>query len=314
MKKWIITAVVLFVVGLIGVTATMWNEGGFSLGSVEVNQEQAVAADGVKDVVLSLNSINVTMVKGTANEIKASLAGRVSKKMVESTKLNLIREGDTVKIGVDSNRWTVGFSVFDVQVRVELPQQQYESFVFNSGTGDMNIAGVSARSVRVEADSGTVKLEGMKAGKISLELGSGDIEVNNVAADTLELNGDSTDVFLGKLAAQKVKLKTGGGNIRMKDVEAELELEADTGEVEAEMTDITHPINITTGSGEVILNTAERPSSAAIRFSHGSGELHNQWEGTAQTTAHEGDDIVFGDGSVAVNVKTGSGDLTLGKR
>ncbi|WP_019908622.1 DUF4097 family beta strand repeat-containing protein [Paenibacillus sp. HW567] len=276
MKKWMITAAILLVVGLIGVVATMWNEGGFSFRSVEINQNQAIDAEGVKDVVFSLNGMNITTVKGSTNEIKAALTGKVSKKFVELTKLNIVRENDTVKISVDTKGSTVGISIFDVQIRVELPEQQYDSVVLNTGSGDLNMAELAANTIRIEADSGKVTLD--------------------------------------RLTAQKLKLKTGSGNINMKDVEAELELEADTAEIEADMADITHPMKITTGSGEVTLYTTERPSSATIKFSHGSGELRNQWDGTKQPAADEEQSIVFGDGSVPVDIKTGSGNLTLGKR
>ena len=276
MKKWMITAVILLGIGLIGMVSTMWNKGGFSLGAVELNQEQKIDAEGVRNVVFPLNSINVTAVKGSTNEIKATLTGKVSKKFVEPTKLNLVREGDTVKISVDIKSLSYGISVFDVQIRVELPQQQYNSFLLNTGSGNLKMTDLAANTVRIEAGSG--------------------------------------DINLDRLTSQKLMLKTGSGEVSMSDVEAEIELEAGSAEIAVEMADITHPMKITTGSGGVTLNTTHSPSSATIIFNHGSGELRNHWDVTELPAADDEQTIVFGDGSVPVDIKTGSGNLKLGSR
>jgi DUF4097 and DUF4098 domain-containing protein YvlB len=215
-------------------------------------------------------------VKGSTNEITATLTGKVSKKFVEPTKLNLVREGDTVKISVDTKSLSYGISVFDVQIRVELPQQQYNSFVLNTGSGNLKMTDLAANTVRIEAGSG--------------------------------------DINLDRLTSQKLTLKTGSGEVSMSDVEAEIELEAGSAEIAVEMADITHPMKITTGSGGVTLNTIHSPSSATIIFNHGSGELRNHWDVTELPAADDEQTIVFGDGSVPVDIKTGSGNLKLGSR
>lgn len=314
MKKWVITAVILLTIGLIGVGATLWNGKGFDYSSVEINQDQSIDAGGVKDIVLSMDGMDVTMAKSSTNEIKVFLTGKASKKLADATKLNIVREGDAVRIGVDTKASTFGISVFELQARVELPAQQYDSLVLNTESGNLNMAEFAAQSVRIKSYSGKIKLDGVTASTVSLELGSGDAEINHVSADTVELNGKYANVTLEKLTAQKLKVKTGSGGISMRDVEAELELEADSAKIEATMADIAHPMKITTGSGDVTLYTAERPSSATIKFSHGSGKLHNEWDKQDQPNADKQETILLGDGGVSVDIKTGSGNLTLAKR
>lgn len=354
MKKWLITAAVLLIVGLIGVGVTTWMEGDLKLDrlSTEINQVQSVAADGVQEIVVSTDSIEVTAVKGTTNEIVATLSGKLSNNYVDATKLNVVREEDKVLISVDTVNWNFGLSIFDVEIKVELPEQ-YRTLEFKSGSGDMELANVNADNVLIESQSGEVNLKGVTAQELRLKTGSGDMDSFNLIADTVFIETQSGEVHLedvtaqelqvktgsgdmelanwnadtvfietqsgeAKLdgvAAQALKLKSGSGDISLTNVNAELELETQSGYVGVKATDLTMPIRIATGSGDVSIKTNERPSAASIKFRSGSGDWSNKWNGNEQSDlGTEGQTIVFGDGSVPVDIITGSGDLTIGKR
>jgi len=316
MRNWIIVAAILLVIGLIGIGGTWGKDGMFDLGSVDLEQHQTIDGTGAKKIVLSMDSMDVTVVKGTANEIKASLTGKVSKKFIDKTNLKLVRDGDTVKVGVETNDgFTFGVSIFNVKLDLELPAQQYDSFVLDIGSGDTSITDLTAQTLEIDAGSGNLQLDRLASRKVSLEVGSGDTRISDLSADTAELDASSGNITIEKLTAKKLSVDTGSGDIKMYDVDAELVVETASGNIRAEQRAITYPMDMSTGSGDVTINTDEKPDNVQFKFSSGSGSLRNHWDGGSQS----GDDdenkkVIFGDGGKLVRVDTGSGNLTIGER
>ncbi|BBI34238.1 DUF4097 family beta strand repeat-containing protein [Cohnella abietis] len=313
MRNWIIIALILLVVGLVGAGRTMGNEGFFNFGSVEIDQQQAMDATGVKHIVLSFNSLDVTTVKGSTNEIKASLTGKVSKKFLESTKLNISRKADTITVSVDTkNGFTFGLSILDLELRLELPEQQYESITMDNGSGNINVAELAAQTIKIKNSSGNVQLNKLTANKLTLNVSSGSSQVTNVSANSAELDGYSGNITIEKLTAQKLSVKAGSGNVKMIDVDAELVVKAASGNIRAEQQDIKRPMDLSTGSGNVTINTDEKPASVEFNFTAGSGTFRNQWDKNSNDDHKQ--NIRFGDGSTPVRVHTGSGNFTIGGR
>ncbi|GGD86536.1 DUF4097 family beta strand repeat-containing protein [Paenibacillus nasutitermitis] len=314
MRNWIIVAAILLVIGLIGMGSTM-GKGMFDLGSVEIEQHETIDGTDAKKIALALDSANITVVKGTTNEIKASLTGKVSKKFIDKTHLKLIRDGDEVKVAVETNNgFTFGVSIFNVKLDLELPAQQYDSFVLDIGSGDTSLAGLSVQTVEIDAGSGNIQLEDLASSKVSVEVGSGDTKVSGLSADTAELGASSGNITIEKLTARKLSVDTGSGDVKMYDVEAELEVETASGNVRTEQRAINYPMEISTGSGDVTINTDEKPDNVLVTFSAGSGSLRNEWNVGSQSGDDDDKKIIFGDGGKRVIVDTGSGNLRLGER
>ncbi|MBW7458081.1 DUF4097 domain-containing protein, partial [Paenibacillus sepulcri] len=205
MRNWIIIALILLVVGIIGTGATMGRDGFWNFGTVDIAQNQAVDGTGAKNIILSMESMDVTVVKGPTNEIKASLSGKVSEKFVKSTKLKVVRNGDTVTVGVDAkNGFSFGVSIFNAKLKLELPEQQYDSLALDSGSGNTSITDLAAQTLDVEAGSGNVKFNQLTVGKLSLDIGSGNSTITDVTADTAELDMRSGVITVEKLKAREL--------------------------------------------------------------------------------------------------------------
>lgn len=295
MRNWLIIAVVLLVIGLSGIGVIFAKDGSFSLNTVAIEQHQEVDGSEAKKVILTTGSMNVIVSRGMDKTIKASLVGTASKKYEEQTHLKLVRTGDTVTVSIDrKGGFTLGFNIFDVDLNLELPEQQYDSLTIKAG-------------------SGNVKLTQLSAGKLVLDNGSGNVGVADVHTDNAAIYTGSGNLKIDQLQAQKLSVKTGSGNITLSDVNADLTAHAGSGNIRAELGAIRYPMDLSTGSGNVTLNTDAKPESVLIQFSTGSGDFKNKWDETRKGGKHQGS-AIFGEGRIRVKVDTGSGNFNLGKR
>ena len=252
MRKWVVVAVILLVIGLIGIGTTISKDRALDFGTVEINQHGQTSGAGVNNIILKASSADVTVIKGTGNEIKASLTGKVSKRYEEQTKLYVIQDGATVKVGVALKRgFTFGINIIATELTLELPEQQYNTLSIDTGSGNTNIAVIDTKALDIKTGSGDVNLKQLNSSKISLNLGSGNIEVFDSSADSTVIEDGSGNIKFEKMKSDSLSVKTGSGNIKLTDVEGKLKAHASSGNIYAELSTIRFPMDLSTGSGNV---------------------------------------------------------------
>ncbi|MCQ6562467.1 DUF4097 family beta strand repeat-containing protein [Paenibacillus mendelii] len=316
MRNWIIIAAILVVVGLIGLGVT-FKSTGFSIGTVEIEkQQQAVDAAGVERIRIENDSADITIVPSASDQIKAELSGNVSQKFIDDVKLSLKKEGDQVTIRTESHTgFTIGINILNLKLKVELPEREYRELVLDSSSGEIQVQDMLAQTFEIEAESGDISLEELTGDQMSVKTSSGDIMLGKLTGKEINVHASSGDIKLEKATADELTIDVSSGDIKLKDADAKLLVDTSSGEIVVSQAAITHPMTLSTGSGDVVIHTDRQPESAQIRYNSGSGDLVNSWKDHKSST--DGDDyetITFGDGSVIVSVETGSGDLLLGRR
>ncbi|SDW67201.1 DUF4097 family beta strand repeat-containing protein [Paenibacillus sp. CF384] len=317
MRNWIVVALILLVVGLIGAFGTFRKDGALSLGTEKVNQEQSVAGDGIEEVEIDTGSLDITVVPSSNNEVKAELTGRASKKYRDKLKLELQREGNVLRVSVhDGVGFTIGINILNLDLRLELPEQQYRKLMFDGGSGDIDMAQLKVDRINLHTGSGDMTLQQLNAQSIEAEIGSGNISFADVTAtDLIAVNAGSGNVSTEGLKAKKFTVDVGSGDVEITDSAAELQIETNSGDIDLIQKELEQPAELETGSGDVSIETDDQPASARITFSHGSGSLDNDWDGGEQSTDKDDRDVLlFGSGSVPMHIHTGSGDLSVGPK
>ena len=131
----------------------------------------------------------------------------------------------------------------------------------------------------------------------------------------MKVGAGSGDVRIDGMTSKLLDVRLSSGDVNVADADAELKLETGSGDITVEQQTLSRPAVLRTGSGDVEYMTDEQPADAEISFSTGSGNLDNDWDSVKSMM---GDDdvrhLVFGNGSVPVEIHTGSGDLDVGKR
>ncbi|MFC5651353.1 DUF4097 family beta strand repeat-containing protein [Paenibacillus solisilvae] len=316
MRNWIVIALILVVVGLIGLFGTFRGENWLSFGTEKVEQTRAIDASGLSNIHLEINSMDVKVVPTASKKITATLSGSASKKYIGKIELKLERDGDTANLSVvKDTRFSLGINILDVNVKLELPEQQWKSVVLDSSSGDSEITKLSADSITIEGKSGDMVLNQLTARSLTVSLTSGDADLAGIDADTTEIEGKSGNVALEDLKGNSLKVDLKSGDVKLIDVDAaELKTEVASGNIRAELHSLDRAMAFKTSSGDVKLLSDEQPAAVQIQYRTSSGNLNNEWESAQESSGSEDENLIFGKDGPIIAVDTGSGDLLVGER
>lgn len=316
MRNWIVVALILIVIGLIGMTSSFSIEGLFSGGAENYSREETLDAADVKEIEFEVGSMDMEIVPVSSDQIRARVSGKASKKNHDNIILKLERDGDRVKVVADTNDgFSIGINIMDLDLRVELPARKWEELKLDTGSGDMDMRDIAARTIKVDGGSGDFTAEGIEADQFETVLGSGDLELQELKAANVELTVNSGNTTIDQVTASKISIQGNSGNVELIDSDAELKTRIESGNILVETDKIKHAMNLETGSGDVTISTNEQPDSARIKFTPGSGDLNNDWNNDGESLDGNGSsNITFGDGETIIQVKTGSGNLNLERR
>lgn len=219
--------------------------------------------------------------------------------------------------------------------------------VLSTGSGEMEIRDIQVSNFKLNTGSGDVCLEKGKFDSITMNTGSGDIDLNMVEAEKLSGNTASGDVCMKNVCTATLKFNTASGDIDMSYVNAvNMGFNSASGDICGEQITVQEAINCTTASGDVDMEGSAR----SFKFGSASGDLSLRCSGSLQnvsvgtasgdvdlvlegitgmeiTTKVQSGDVeidwkgqdscvknatsIFGDGSCKVQVKTGSGDVSV---
>ena len=249
-----------------------------------------------------------------------------------SSLLQRLFDGSHSNVRYDGRRVTVGARsgvLLYADVTIEVPPGEVEAS-FRNLFGLLRGHGLSGR-IRFDTNSGDVILETLR-GSVTADTGSGDVRATGVEGsfrcDTgsgdcriADLHGEelfcdagSGDITARGIAARRVRGDTGSGNVAVLDADLE-ELVADTGSgnvvLEARSVARLARVKADTGSGNVTLRLGPDASFEAIA-SQGSGDITNRYADARPIVKHK--QVIGyrrGEGTIRIEVDTGSGDLTL---
>jgi hypothetical protein len=159
----------------------------------------------------------------------------------------------------------------------------------STGGGQVQLRGLDGR-VRASTGSGAVHVEG--GGEVEISSGSGRVAVSG--------------------ARGPVGVRTGSGGVSISAVQGPVSVTTGSGSVEVALAaggdgDLT----VRTGSGGITLRLPD-PLSARVTARTGSGSFHTDFPMLVRGTIGEGRfDGTIGDGARALELRTGSGSLSL---
>lgn len=298
MRNWVIAGLTLFAAGAIGTVVSFGSEGDFSFGTVEVAKEASASASGIERIKLGASAADIDIVPGAGDEFKATLTGRASKKFLDRIEVKLVPSGKELLVDVKaSTGFSIGLNILDVDLRLEVPEREWQSLAIDGGSGNVDLADMKIDELVAKIGSGNLHVKGVTSRKLELEAGSGNIHAESSTANQVEMDVSSGNLRLTDVEAKTVDADTGSGNIYV--IADRL-----SGSVKAE-----------TGSGNVTIATLAAPESATVQFASGSGDLKNEWEDGEESEGKDIDEqVVFGGGDIRVDVETGSGNLYLERR
>ena len=159
-----------------------------------------------------------------------------------------------------------------------------------SSTGSLHLENISGGNVTIEHSSGDIVLKHCHATQMSLTLFSGDIEMEDVSGEILATTS-SGDIEIEDAALTALTLEVSSGDVELKRtvVQTELRIETSTGDIEMERSDAERMI-LVTGSGDVELRLLSG-KIYVVKTSSGSVSHpeHVQNSGYCNVTTSSGD-------------------------
>jgi hypothetical protein len=183
--------------------------------------------------------------------------------------------------------------------------------VFDTGTGDIAVRDCTGT---ITADTGTGDVSATDvSGSLTCDTGTGACDVADFDGERVSCDTGTGRIRIERVRARAVNADTGSGSIRLLDADVE-EFRADTGSGSVELAatgDRLARVRVDTGSGDVRLRLPAGASFEA-EADQGSGDLVCRFDDARPIVEHR--TVVGyrrGDGRIAIDVDTGSGDLVI---
>lgn len=185
------------------------------------------------------------------------------------------------------------------------------AILLDAASGDITAQSLAGR-VTADTGSGTVEATGVR-GTFACDTGSGDCVVSDVDGDTMTCDTGSGDVRVRGVRADRLRVDTGSGDVSV-DAADVAEFHADTGSGDVEFANTglrLRRVWADTGSGNVRLRLPAE-ASFELRADMGSGDLACRFQ-DAHPIVEQRRVVGYtrGDGTVRLNVDTGSGDVIV---
>ncbi len=184
--------------------------------------------------------------------------------------------------------------------------------VLDTGSGDIFVSDYDG-DVRADTGSGDVDIAQVD-GSVWADTGSGDVEVTDVVGVTISADTGSGDVTLEDVAGS-ISCHTGSGDVEGERIRVRGSLIVDTGSGEVTFSaDLAaaETVQLDTSSGDVTLRLLSEVPALRFNVQTRSGDisvrlpdLHEQDSGRRRFRGRTGD------GRIPVEIRTGSGDVTV---
>ncbi len=221
-KKWLIVAVTLLVIGILGALLTA--KPYFSLQNENETQTKRFKSSEIQSLTVSNSFGTIKLIETSGDEI---IVENNSPKTSNSVKIET--EGDSLSITNDAKKnisFGINFKKSSENITVYLPKKQYERITISndvgeitidqinavylnvkSGVADIDISDVSSTSLNVSSEVGDVSIKNY-SGKLDIENETGSIEIstdkvtqsliahNEVGEINLTINQKPMNIFI----------------------------------------------------------------------------------------------------------------------
>ena len=312
MKKWIIAAIALIIIGAVAFYAAAASMD-FDLqkldnGKYETNT--VVIEDSFQNISLDADDETVSL--------KPSEDGKCSVVFVEEVhhKHEASVTNGTLTIRPKDGRKPIQyFGVYarNTEITIYLPNASYSDLVIDSDTADIQIpAEFTFQNIHIDGDDADVTCAA-SAGGIQIDVDSGNLSLTGITANAIDLATDSGDIRAESLQCQEDVIIHGDtGNVYLKDVSCRgLTAELYDGDITLDNVIAAEAFSIETDSGDVQFMASDA-GSVSVRTDSGNvtGSLLSGKDFSAETDSGNVN-VPAGVTGGRCEIHTDSGDISI---
>lgn len=104
--------------------------------------------------------------------------------------------------------------VTNLEVQIEIPEGEFQQFIFKTASGDLSIEKMELKSLEVSTDSGEVHLSQIQAKNVEVRTSSGDLNLYGGIIEELKFKSASGDAQLEAKAPFSVNFESVSGDLK----------------------------------------------------------------------------------------------------
>lgn len=218
-KKFIIAAIILLLIGAIGMGLTYKSANEI----VTVNETQTIDYDDINSITINSSFSDIEII-GTDEQMddNITLVGKSTKNNKPSLNIKVDKNKKHIKIDTEqgsfNNNWfnfNFNFSKKQVVLKVYVPEQLANTLKLDTVSGDMTIKNVEANLLNIDTVSGDVKGDLLQFKESEIDSVSGNVNFNQMSG-AVRADTTSGDVILAmKELNHTLEIDTTSGNVNV---------------------------------------------------------------------------------------------------
>ena len=271
-KVWLLTAVLLVVLGLIlfaaGMTANNWNFLNLSTEKYETNAYEI--REAFRNIAVETNTADILFAVSQDGKCKVVCYEAENEKHTAS-----VQDGTLMICVVQQKQWSdyIGITMETPKITVYLPQTQYDSLVIKESTGDLEIPGeFQFESMDISTSTGDVKNYASTSGMMKIKTNTGAIYVENISAEFVDLLVSTGDVSAKSVTCNgDVQIGVSTGRVKLADVKCKnMTSRGNTGDAFLENVIASEVVFIERSTGDVKMEDCD---AAEIQIQTDTGDV-----------------------------------------
>ena len=254
-KKWLIFAASLVVLGSLIFTAVMtaFNWDFEKLSTTKYQTKTYTVTENFKQIQINTNTADIIFTPSNDQNCKIICQEEVNAAHYVLTKENML----SIKLE-DNRKWYeyVGITTQTPKITVQLPNNEYDSLMINTDTGDVKLPqNLKWKNIYISTTTGDITANNTVAENIKLSVSTGHITTQNITCQNLTTNVDTGDTILSNIACNFFLSSGDTGDLKLQNLIAKqkITIERDTGDINFDNCDSGELI-ITTDTGDVTGN------------------------------------------------------------
>lgn len=252
MKKGLVAAVLLVVIGLIALAAVMASCG-WDLTKLETENfitNTYEITEGFDGISIDTQTADIAFAVSDDGVCRVICTERENEKHAVC-----VDDGVLLIETADERKWyeRIGFSFRAVKLTVCLPETEYATLSIRESTGDIEVpAGFTFDAAALELSTGDVRFSASVRETLKIKTSTGDIRIENMTAGALELSVSTGEVTVSDTTCGSLTSSGSTGDAVLTNVTAEgaLSVERSTGDVKLDGCD-AEEIFVKTSTGDV---------------------------------------------------------------
>ncbi|RZT23393.1 DUF4097 family beta strand repeat-containing protein [Fictibacillus sp. BK138] len=184
-KRIVRIALILIVFSIAG-NAVLYVMGESPFNLAKVEEKHLFSANKIKDIEVSSNIGDVTVMPHESDEIEVRLEGNIEKKYADNLYLSVTDENNTLTVDVSEKKTVHLFSIFsgDYNLIVKLPKKEFQLLQVSSDAASITLNDIKAEHVELTTDMGDIFIKDVVAAvSAKSDVGDIDVQVQNIEKD-----------------------------------------------------------------------------------------------------------------------------------